>query len=466
MTTNQSRPPAPKMNNQTAAAEKAQRVPPQSLEAEMSTLGSMALDVNCIGEIVQFLRAEHFYRHDHRLIFEALVKLYDEKRTVDLILLRDVLKEQGQLEQVGGVDYLMRLAESVPSAANAVYYAHIVRDKAVLRNLITVATEISSQAYDAQGEVAELIEQAEQKMFQVTQEKIAGHAVVMRDVMTKTFEMIDLRSGSLITGLPSGFLELDELTGGLQRGEMIVIAARPSMGKTALGLNIAEHIGADNNRAVVLFSMEMAAQALAERMLCSRGHIDSHRLRQGILSHEEYETLNNVTAGELSEAPIFIDDTPGLTPLELRAKARRLKLQHDIQLVVVDYLQLMYVPGAESRQQEVSLISRHIKALARELEVPVIVMSQLNRSPEGREGHRPRMSDLRESGAIEQDADVVMMLHREDYYHTESDYEKTNTAELIIAKQRNGPTGSVPLTWHPQWTRFESFSRAPEPFSV
>ncbi len=442
-----------------------QRIPPQSLEAEMSLLGSMVLDKDCIGEIIPIVRADRFYRHDHQLIFDALISLYEQNKPVDLVLLRDELRQRGQLEEVGGVESLVRLVDSVPSAANAVYYAQIVRDKYLLRSLISAASELTIQAFEGRGEVSEIMDHAEQRIFEVTQQKIVGHALPMREIMTKTFEMIDKRSGnaSVVTGLPTGYMELDELTSGLQPGEMIVVAARPSMGKTALGLNIAEHIGADNHIPVAIFSLEMGSQQLAERMLCGRGHIDSHRLRQGILTESEYEKLC-MTSGPLSEAPIYVDDTPSLTPLELRAKARRLKLQYDIQGVVIDYLQLMHVPGAESRQLEVGIISRHLKALARELSVPVVVMSQLNRSPEGREGHRPRMSDLRESGNIEQDADVVMLLHREDYYHNEPDYEQSNMAEVIVAKQRNGPTGTIQLMWHKQWTRFETLSHAPEPF--
>ena len=428
----------------------------------MGALGSMALDKDCINEVVQILRAEHFYRQDHRLIYDALVALYDRNEPVDLVLLRDELKRRGQFEQIGGVDYLTSLAESVPSAANAIHYAKIVRDKAMLRNLITVAGEINQLAYDDSGMVAETMEEAEQKIFEVTQEKISGQAEPMSNIITSVFEAIEQRTGSVVTGIPTGFLELDELTSGLQRSEMIVVAARPSMGKTALGLNMAEHVGADNDVAVAVFSLEMAAQQLAERVLCGRSHVDSHQLRRGTISEHDHSQLQDA-ADSLSRAPIFVDDSPGLTPLELRGKARRLKLQHDIHLVVIDYLQLMYVPGAESRQQEVATISRHIKGLARELNIPVVVMSQLNRSPEGREGHRPRMSDLRESGAIEQDADVVMLLHREDYYHTEPDYEPTHKAELIVAKQRNGPTGTIELTWMPQWTRFETLSHASEP---
>lgn len=441
------------------------RLPPQSLEAEMSTLGSMVLDLECIGDVVLLLQAEHFYREDHRLIYEALVHLYDQKKAVDLVLLRDELHSRAQLEQVGGVDYLVRLAESVPSAANASYYAQIVRDKAMLRSLISVSNDISRIAYDEQGEVAEIVNEAEQKIFDVAQQKIAGHAQAIRDIMAQTFELIDQRTGSHVYGLSTGFSKLNELTGGLQKGEMIIVAARPSMGKTALGLNVAEHVAADNKTPVVVFSLEMGAQQLAERMLCGRAHIDNQKLRKSMLSEQEIEIMH-ATAGELCEAQLFVDDTPGLSPLELRAKARRLKMKHDIQLIVIDYLQLMHVPGSESRQQEVTLISRHLKALARELSVPVVVMSQLNRAAEGREGHRPRMSDLRESGSIEQDADVVMLLHREDYYHNEADYERTNTAEIIIAKQRNGPTGVVPLSWNAQWTRFLELAEVPEPFGI
>jgi replicative DNA helicase len=443
----------------------AQRIPPQSLEAEMCTLGSMILDVDCIGELVPIVKADHFYRLDHHLIFEAILKLYEDMQTVDLVLLRDELKRRGQLDQVGKVEYLVRLAESVPSSANAAYYARIVRDQAMLRSLISVSTEICSQAYEAQGEVAEIVDEAEQKIFEITQQKISGQAVPIKEIMSQTFELIDQRRGSHVYGLATGFRELDELTGGLQNSEMIVVAARPSMGKTALGLNMAEYVGADSKQPVAVFSLEMAAQQLAERMLCGRAQIDSQKLRKSILSDQEIQTMHDA-AGELSEAKIYVDDSPSLTPLELRAKARRLKLQYDIELIVIDYLQLMHAPGSESRQMEVTTISRHLKAVARELNIPVVVMSQLNRSPEGREGHRPRMSDLRESGSIEQDADVVILLHREDYYHTEEGYENTNTAEIIVAKQRNGPTGPVNLIWNPHWTRFLDLSHVHAPDGI
>lgn len=438
------------------------RVPPQDIETEMAVLGSMVIDKECIADIIQSgLDAGDFYRRDHQLVFEAIISLYDANKPVDLVLLRNELRDRGQLESVGGVEYLVSLAESVPSAANAEHYATVVRDKALLRNLITVAGQISTAAFEATTDVKGMLDDAEQKIFQVTEQKISGRAIPMHEIISDVYKTLDHRDGH-IQGLPTGFFELDELTSGLQKGEMIIIAARPSMGKTALGLNIAEYVGADNNIPVAVFSLEMAAQQLAERMLAGRGHVDSQALRKGMLNDAEYNKLHDA-AGQLTNAPIFVDDSPGLTPLELRAKARRLKIQHDIQLIVIDYLQLMYCPGAESRQMEVGTISRHVKALGRELNIPVIIMSQLNRGPEGREGHRPRMSDLRESGNIEQDADVVMLLHREDYYHNEADYERTNTAEIIIAKQRNGPTGTVELNWHPHWTRFENLSHAPEP---
>ena len=456
-----------------------QRMPPQDLGAEVCVLGSMILDKDGIGEIIPILRAEHFYRQDHRLIYDALISLYENNKPIDLVLLQDELDAQSQLESAGGAQYLVDLVNGVPSAANMVYYARIVRDKGMLRNLITTSSEINNMAYEARGDVGEVMETAEQKIFEVTQQKITGQAVKIKDIITQVYESLEQRSGQMITGVATGFLELDELTCGLQRGEMIIIAARPSMGKTALGLNIAENVGANSKMPVAIFSLEMGAQQLAERMLSGRAHINSHKLRQGLLTDNDYNRLAE-TAGELSPAPIFVDDSPSLSPLELRAKARRLKLQQDIQLVVVDYLQLMHVAGVDSRVQEVGQISRHLKALARELNVPVIAMSQLNRSPEGREGHRPRMSDLRESGNIEQDADVVIMLHRESYYKQAADKEAgesaagfspgyedvDNMAELIITKQRNGPTGTVKLTWIPEWTRFENLSKAPEAFGI
>jgi replicative DNA helicase len=385
---------------------------------------------------------------------------------VDGVLIRSELANYKQLEACGGVEYLGRILGSVPSSANVQYYAGIVKDRSLLREMIAVTGEILEDAFSGAGETAEKLDRAEQKIFAVTDKKISSNTVALKDLVTRTYELIEKRSGSHVTGLATGYHELDELTCGLQNGEMIVIAGRPSMGKTSLALNMAEHIGVVERMPVAMFSLEMGKQQLAERFLCSLSRIDAQLVRKGILETEHYQGLA-MSCGELSEAPIYVDDTPDLTPLELRAKARRLKSQHGIRCVIVDYLQLMSCGSIsiESRQQEITLISRYMKALARELEVPVVVLSQLNRAPEGREGHRPRMSDLRESGSIEQDADVVMLLHREDYYHKgEADYAPDSTAEVIVAKQRNGPTGTVNLIFMDKFARFENASRIQEPF--
>ena len=335
----------------------------------------------------------------------------------------------------------------------------------MLRDLVRVSHEILEEAYNEGGDIGEKLDTAEQKIFAVTEKKISGSASPLKSLISEVFENIESRKGVHVTGLPTGYYELDENLCGLQKGEMLIIAGRPSMGKTSFALNVAEHIGADNSTPLVIFSLEMSKQQLVERFLCSRGHFDSQAVRKGMLNTDQLAQLTAV-GSELFEKPIFVDDSPGLTPLMIRAKCRRLKSQHDIQCVIIDYLQLMSLGGrVESRQQEISTISRYLKALARELEVPVVVLSQLNRSAENREGHRPRMSDLRESGSIEQDADVVMLLHREDYYHKgDSDYEDDNKAEVIIAKQRNGPTGVISLTFNGKYTRFENLSHAQEPF--
>lgn len=442
------------------------RTMPESLEAEAAVLGSMILDPQCIGLVVQKIVSAAFYRIEHQMIFDAIIALWDKKSDVfDLLLLRDELKNRKQIEEVGGPEYLVKIAESVPSSANVEHYVQIVKDKQMMRELISVAGEVLTEAMDESGDTAEKLDRAEQKIFSVTQKKISGSASSIKELLTEAFEAIDKRQGHHITGLPTGFAELDDLTCGLQNGEMIIIAGRPSMGKTSFAMNIAEHIGADNNIPVVIFSLEMSRQQLAERMLCSRGMIDSQIVRKGLVNDSQYQELVHA-ASELSEKPIFVDDTPGITPLELRGKARRLRSRYGIKCVFIDYLQLMSMGGSvESRQQEVSEISRYLKALARELEVPVVVLSQLNRASEGREGHRPRMSDLRESGSIEQDADVVMLLHREDYYHRgEQDYEDTAGAEVIIAKQRNGPTDTVELSFNGTYTRFANKLRVKEPF--
>ena len=422
-------------------ADLAGRGMPESLAAEAGVLGSMIVDPVCIADVVETLGASDFYRVEHQHIFSALISLYEKNRgeAIDAVLLRDELEKREPLEQVGGVEYIGRIMESVPSSANVMYYAGIVKDKALLREAITAAGQIIEDALDESGETSTKLDEAERRIFAVTDKRISGAAVPLKDLVTRAYELIEKRDGHIVTGLATGYHALDDKTCGLQNGEVIIIAGRPSMGKTSLALNFAEHIGVEQKVSVALFSLEMGKQQLAERFLCSCSAIDAQNVRKGML----------------------IDDTSTLTPLELRAKARRLKSQQDIRCIIVDYLQLMHLGSSrvESRQQEIATISRYIKALARELNVPVVVLSQLNRSPEGREGHRPRMSDLRESGSIEQDADVVMLLHREDYYRRgESDYEPNNTAELIIAKQRNGPTGTVELVFRERFTRFENAS--------
>jgi len=453
---------------------------PESLEAEAAVLGSMIIDPECISDVVERLKTDSFYRIEHRMIFDALISLYEKSRgedvIIDAVLLRDELEKRKQLEEVGGVEYLAKIIDSVPSSANVMYYADIIKDKQLLREMIAVASDILEMGYREDGEAREKLDQAEQKIFEVAAKRIRGLAIPVKDLITQVYELIERRDGKIITGLATGYYQLDDWMCGLQNGEMIVLAGRPSMGKTSLALNIAEYIGVIEKLPVAIFSLETGRQQLAERFLCSKSEIDAQKVRKGMLDTEHHEALRDACS-ELSEAPIYIDDTSLLTPLELRAKSRRLKRLYDIRCIIVDYMQLMSGGSGrfESRQQEITIISRYIKALAGELNIPVVVLSQLNRSPEGREDHRPRMSDLRESGSIEQDADVVLLLHREDYYHyserlelsdkkdsiySSKDENKENTAELIIAKQRNGPTGKVQLIFRKKCMRFENASFA------
>jgi replicative DNA helicase len=437
------------------------KLPPHSIESEMCLLASMMLDKEMIGQVVQIVDREAFFQADHQIIFDVLVKLYEQNRPVDAVILREELIKRQLLDEVGGVQYLAQILSSVPSAAHGAHYAGIVREKALLRQLIAASNDTLRDAY-APHEQAELVlDRAEKRVFEIAQKKVGKSMVAMEEVLHEVFEMIENRGQR---GIESGFFELDDMLNGLQNGEMIIVAARPSMGKTAFAMNVIEHVAADSLLPCAVFSLEMSKQQLAQRMLCSRGQIDAHKLRKGMLQSHEYAHLANVV-GELAKAPIWVDDSPGLTPLDLRAKARRLKLQHDIKCIMLDYMQLMDNPGPENRQQQISEISRGIKAVARELNIPVIALSQLNRATEGRDGHRPRMSDLRESGSIEQDADVVMLLHREDYYRmAEPDFVPDNIAEVIIAKQRNGPTGTVKLTFMNKTTRFENLASQTDPF--
>ncbi len=437
------------------------KLPPHSIEAEMCLLASMMLDKEMVGRAVELIDRESFYLADHQIIYDTMVRLYEQNRPIDALILREELIKRQLYEEVGGREYLKAILNTVPSAAHGPHYASIVREKALLRQLIGASNEILRDAYAPHEQADLVLDKAEKKIFEIAQKKVGNSVVPMEDVLHEVFEQIENRGQR---GVETGFIELDDMLNGLQNGEMIIVAARPSMGKTALAMNIVEHIAAEGRLPCAVFSLEMSKQQLAQRMLCSRGDIDAHKLRKGLLQSHEYTKLANVV-GELAKAPIWVDDSPGLTILELRAKCRRLKLQHDIRCVMIDYMQLMDNPGPDSRQQQITEISRGIKAVARELNVPVIALSQLNRQSEGRDGHRPRMSDLRESGSIEQDADVVMLLHREDYYRmSDADFQPDNIAEVIIAKQRNGPTGTVKLTFLNRTTRFANLSMQNSPF--
>ena len=432
-----------------------QKTQPFNIEAEISVLGSMLLDNEAINLVTEILRTDNFYKTSHQHIFDTIVNIYNKNNAVDLVILKDELKKQSLLEKVGGAEYLMELEESVPLASNVEYYAKIVREKTIKRDLITATAKIQQEAYNDSLESEELLDVAEKEIFDITQRKFSSPTIKLFNILHDTFDHISNlhdREGRL-TGISTGYYDLNDITSGLQKSELIVIAARPSMGKSSLVLNIAEHAGTKEKKPTLIFSMEMSAQQVAQNMLCSTAKIDAHLLRTGKLDDNQFSNLS-LAMGDLSESEIYIDDTPGLGLLELRAKARRLKLQHNIQMIIVDYLQLMEARKAENRQQEISSISRGLKALARELEVPVIAVSQLNRSVETREGHTPRMSDLRESGSIEQDADVIILLHREDYYDPTK---RPGEVDLNIAKQRNGPTGKVKLTFRREILRFENY---------
>jgi replicative DNA helicase len=436
----------------------AQRLPPQNLEAETSVLGAVLLENEALNSILEILKEDDFYRNAHRRIFSAILHLYEHSEPVDLITLSEVLKTRGELDDVGGVAYLNSLVNGVPTAANISYYAKIIKEKALLRKLINRTTEIVSQSYSISGDVDEFIDQAERTIFEISEDRVRPSFYPIKDLIKSSFKTIErlYEKRQLITGVPTGFQRLDELTSGLQPSDLIIIAGRPSMGKTALALNIAQNASVQAAIPAAIFSLEMSKEQLALRMLCSEAKVDAHRLRGGFLSESDWPKLTRA-AGSLSEAPLFIDDTPGLSALEMRAKTRRLKIEHNLGLVIVDYLQLMRGRArADSREQEISDISRSLKALAKELSIPVIALSQLNRRVEERGDKRPQLSDLRESGAIEQDADVILFLYREEVYNKSE--ENRGKAEIIIGKQRNGPTDKVDLAFLDKYTRFENLS--------
>lgn len=439
----------------------APRVPPQSIGAEACVLGSMILDSNCIDTVVQFIRPDHFYRPAHETLFTVLTEMKDNAAPIDLVTVKEELLKQKQLEAIGGVEYLAELVSGVPNAASAEYYATIVRDKAMLRSLISVGTEMINDAYDAQDEAQQIIDRAENQVFKIASDQVGQVIIPMEELLNKTFEMLQEQDGEMITGNSTGYMQLDELTGGFQKSEMIILAARPSMGKTSMLLNFCEHMGIVERVPVAIFSLEMSADLLAQRLLSSYARFDLKQMRRGMISAEDWTRLQQA-ASDMAQAPIYIDDSPELTVMQMRAKCRRMKSAYDIKAVFIDYLQLLSYSGrADSRQVQVSEMSRGLKALARELDVPVVVAAQLNRGPADRPTHTPRMSDLRESGSIEQDADVITLLHNEDYYHRgEVDYVNTHVTQLIVAKQRNGPTGIVNLTFVPHCTRFEQAAPA------
>lgn len=436
------------------------KIPPHSIEAEQSVLGGIMLDNRAWDQVVDRLRESDFYRHEHRLIFRAMVKLMEHIKPVDVLTVAETLREVNELEQAGGEVFLFELANNTPSAANITAYADIVRERSVLRQLIAAAGDITDHAFNTQGRnIVDILDVAERSIFSIAEHGSRGSGPVnIKDFLASTMDRIDtlFHANTLITGVPTGYTEFDNKTSGLQSSDLVIIAGRPSMGKTTLAMNIAEHVAISSRAPVLIFSMEMPGEAIVMRLLSSLCRIDQLRIRTGRLTDEDWPRISS-TVSMLSEAPLYIDDTPGLSPAEMRARARRLTKEHgQLGLIVVDYLQLMQVPGFnENRTAEISEISRSLKGLAKELKVPLIALSQLNRGLEQRADKRPVMSDLRESGAIEQDADLIVFIYRDEVYN-ESSPDK-GTAEIIIAKQRNGPIGKVRLTFMGQFTRFENF---------
>ncbi|WP_053368604.1 replicative DNA helicase [Bacillus sp. FJAT-27245] len=433
----------------------ADRMPPQNIEAEQAVLGAIFLEPASLTLATEILIPEDFYRAAHQKIFNTMLKLNDEGKAVDLVTVTEELAAAKLLEDIGGVSYMSELAGSVPTAANIEYYAKIVEEKSLLRRLIRTATTIAQDGYSREDEVELLLSEAEKNIMEVAQRKNAGAFHNIKDVLVRTYDNIEMmhnRKGD-ITGIATGFRELDRMTAGFQRNDLIIVGARPSVGKTAFALNIAQNVAVKTGENVAIFSLEMGAEQLVMRMLCAEGNIDAQRLRTGSLTDEDWGKLT-MAMGSLSRAGIFIDDTPGVRVGDIRSKCRRLKQEHGLGMIMIDYLQLILGSGrsGENRQQEVSEISRSLKQLARELQVPVIALSQLSRGVEQRQDKRPMMSDIRESGSIEQDADIVAFLYRDDYYDKES--ENKNIIEIIIAKQRNGPTGTVQLAFVKEYNKF------------
>lgn len=436
------------------------RVPPQNMEAEQAVIGAALLQAEALITAMERVKSEDFYSSAHQLIYEAMIELGENNQPIDLVTLTAHLQDKALLEEIGGVSYLAKLANSVPTAANVEYYAQIVEEKSMLRRLIRTATNIVSDGYASGDDVASLLGDAEKKILEISNRRSSSGFISIRDVLMEVFEKVESlysnRGGT--TGIPSGFVDLDRMTAGFQRSDLIIVAARPSVGKTAFALNIAQNVGVRAKETVAIFSLEMSAAQLVQRMICAEANVDATRMRTGNLEPDDWEKLT-MAIGALSEAEVFIDDTPGITVADIRAKCRRLKKEKGLGMILIDYLQLISGRGkaGENRQQEVSEISRTLKQIARELEVPVIALSQLSRGVEQRQDKRPMMSDLRESGSIEQDADIVAFLYRDDYYDKES--EKKNIIEIIIAKQRNGPVGTVELVFLKNFNKFVNLDR-------
>jgi replicative DNA helicase len=436
------------------AAVSLEKLPPQNLDAEQSVLGAILLDNHALNRALELLSPDDFYKEAHRRIFQAILDLYERNEAIDLVTLTETLRRRNDLEGVGGSAYLTELVNAVPTAANISHHAKIVHEKSLVRQLIRTTTEIATRGYESTERIEELLDYAEQRIFGIADAKMQPTFHHVREVVKESFELIERRyeQKENVTGVPTGFAELDDLTAGLHPGDLIIIAGRPGMGKTALALNIAQHAAIDKHKPVAVFSLEMAREQLVIRMLCAEARVDAHKLRSGYLGAADWPKLT-AAAGRIADAPIFIDDTAALTVLELRAKARRLKRDQGLQMVIVDYLQLMRGRGeADTREQEISEISRSLKALAKEMRVPVIALSQLSRAVESRTERRPQLSDLRESGAIEQDADLVMFVYRPEVYGQTD--ENRNMAKIIVSKQRNGPTGDVDLVFLKEYTRF------------
>ena len=441
-----------------------QRVPPQNIEVEQSILSAILIQNNTLPEVLELLSEKDFYREAHRKIFAAMVDLFERSEPTDLITLTNVLKEQGQLEAIGGASYLAELVDTVPMATNASHYARIIREKATLRALIERAASITTRCFEDRGNVEELLDFAERSIFDISENKIRPAFHALADILTDTYKAVEdaYENKVLVTGVPTGFSSLDQKTSGLQPGDLVIIAGRPSMGKTALALNIAENASIQTRMPIGIFSLEMSKEQLSLRMLSSEARIDSSRMRGGYLSESDLARINRA-AGALYDLPLYIDDSPAISALEIRAKARRMMMEKGLGLIIIDYLQLMRGrASAERRDLEISEISRSLKALAKEINVPVVALSQLNRKVEDRSNKRPVLSDLRESGAIEQDADVIMFIYRDEVYN-KKEGDPDRTAEINVAKQRNGPTGTVKLAFLEYCTRFEDLAMETEP---